>query len=81
MVELRLHASLYDRAEVQRLLPLYQGLARIGIEEGEEELRLSFAEIDPEVADTLVDHFANHALAQTVRARAQALETMTGSSP
>jgi hypothetical protein len=76
--ELALHRSLYDAGAVRELLPQYQGLASIRLDETENELRLVFSEIDPDVAAMLVDHFCNHALVETVTRRNQSLATLSG---
>jgi len=76
--ELALHRSLYDAEAVRDLLPQYQGVATIRVDEAEHELRLSFTEIDPDVAPMLVDHFCNHVLVETVTRRNQSLATLSG---
>ena len=76
--ELTLHRSLYDVGAVRDLVPQYQGVATIRLDEAEHELRLQFSEVDPDVASMLVDHFCNHVLVETVTRRNQSLATLSG---
>lgn len=76
--ERALHRSLYDAGAIRDLVPQYQGVATITVDEAENELRLRFSGIDPDVADVLVDHFCNHVLVETVTRRNQSLATLSG---
>ncbi len=65
---LRLHRSLYRGSAIRSSAAAFAHLAQIEVEEGEAEILIRFDAIDPDVAHLLVDAFANHALAATVRA-------------
>lgn len=80
MPELSLHKSLYDGAAVHAVAGQYSGVARVSVEEGEHELLVRFDQVDPDVADVLLDHFANHVLVQTLRSHVQAEQALTGSA-
>jgi len=64
--ELRLHRSLYDDDAVYDVAAKYAGVATIQIEADGDSLRVHIDQIDPDVADVLVDHFCNHVLSETV---------------
>lgn len=81
MAELLLHKSLYDAAVVRAVAALYEGVAAIGIDEAEHELIVRFDRVDPDVAEVILDHFANHALVETVRANAGAEAALQGGQP
>lgn len=73
-----LHGSLYDLSAVQELVGQYGGVARISVESGDHSVTLSFADVDEDVADVVVDHFCNHALVETVRRNSQAEARLRG---
>ena len=64
---LTLHRSLYRPEAVSASAAAFAGLARIEVEPLESEIRIRFDEVDPDVHEVLLDAFANHALAETVR--------------
>lgn len=76
--EVSLHRSLYDAGAVEAVASLYAGVARVTVLPAEHELTVRFEQVDPDVADVLVDHFCNHVLAETVVRRNQAEATLRG---
>ncbi len=78
MAELLLHKSLYDGPSVHRVAALYGEVARVSIDDGEHELIVRFDDVDPDVADDLLDHFGNHVLVESVRTHNHAEQTLTG---
>ena len=76
--ELRLHRSLYDGDAIGAVAERYAAVATISIDAGEHELTVRFDQVDPDVADVLVDHFGNMALHETIVRRNQAEATMSG---
>lgn len=64
---LTLHRSLYRPEAIRASAAAFAGLARVEVVQEEEETRINFHDVDPDVADSLIDAFANHALAETVR--------------
>jgi hypothetical protein len=74
---LSLHRSLYRPDAVRTAASAFAALARIDVIEEEAETAVTFDEVDPDLRDSLVDAFANHALAETVRLhRAQRREDL-----
>lgn len=78
--EVCLHRSLYDSLAIEEVAAQYAGVARVSVSTTEHELRVVFDEVDPDVAEVLVDHFCNHALAATVVRRNQSEATLRGQS-
>lgn len=76
--EVLLHRSLYEPQAIDEVAALYGGVARLTVEPLDHELRVRFDEVDPDVADVLVDHFCNHVLARTVVMRNQSEATLIG---
>jgi len=76
--EVSLHRSLYDADAVTAVAARYDGLATFHIHAGEHDIVVAMTDIDPDVADVLVDHFCNLALQETIVRHNQAEATMTG---
>ena len=60
------HRSLYDPQAVRAAADAYLHLARVEVIEEGDEVLATFIDIDPELADVLLDAFANHVLHETV---------------
>ena len=58
--------SLYDVDAVRAAADAYGGLATIAVKTVGDHVRVEVSEIDPRVADRLVDALCNHALYNTV---------------
>lgn len=78
MLELTLHKSLYASGAVHAVAAMYGGVAQVAVDESEHDLVVRFDQVDPDVAEVLLDHFANHVLVETVRTTVQAEQAMTG---
>lgn len=76
--EVSLHRSLYDGGAVEAVASLYAGVAQVTVLPSEHEVTVRFEQVDPDVADVVVDHFCNHALVETVVRRNQAEATLRG---
>ncbi|RME23240.1 MAG: hypothetical protein D6798_13935 [Deltaproteobacteria bacterium] len=80
MPELMLHKSLYDAAVVHQVARLYEGVATIAVDEDPHAVTVRFDDVDPDVADVLVDHFGNHVLVETVKQANAAEQVLMGDS-
>jgi hypothetical protein len=58
--------SFYELAGVQAAVEAYAQLARFEIAEHNDDISVTVSEPDPELADTLVDEFCNHALHESI---------------
>lgn len=61
--------SLYAPEAVQEAARAFAHLATLDVSLGEDDVALVATDIDPEVADVLLDELANHALVLTAQAR------------
>ncbi len=68
-LELTLHRSLYRPDAVRTAATAFGELARIDVRDRDHEVVITFADVDADVEEVLLDAFANHALFETVRAR------------
>lgn len=66
MITIELSRSLYDPDAVAEAVATFQHLATIEIEPTDAHVRVTIADLDPDVADVLADELCNHALAHTV---------------
>jgi len=76
--ELVLHKSLYDVAAVHAVAALYGGVATVAVDEDDHAMTVRFDDVDPDVADVLVDHFGNHVLVETVKSSNAAEQVLIG---
>ncbi len=63
-----LSRSLYDPEATRMAARSFARLAEIEVQVEETDLVVRFRRIHPKVADRIVDHFCNHALARTIEA-------------
>jgi len=57
---------LYRLEAVQAAAEVYADFADIGLEVGDDEVRVTLADPDPEIGDELYDAFCNHALFESI---------------
>ncbi len=70
MIALRFHRSLYPAPAVHAAVAAYGELARIEVEERDEDIAVTLSDIDPDFADQadeFADSFANHVLFEATR--------------
>lgn len=58
--------SLYALEGVEAAARAYSDLARIVVEDGETEVRVTVSDPHPDFADQVLDAFCNHALFETI---------------
>jgi hypothetical protein len=69
MIQLLLDKKLYQAEAVKEAAADFSELAKIEVTNSGSQLQVTFEEIDPDVADVLVDEFLNFALAGTIGGR------------
>jgi hypothetical protein len=69
MKKLSLHGRLYRVTAVREAAADFAGLARFKVHSSKGRIEVEIDDVDPEVAEVLVDEFLNFALAATVASR------------
>ena len=68
-LSLQLNRKLYRAAALQTAIEAFGELATISVQRDDRYFQISFAEVDPDVKEVLVQEFANYVLAETVESR------------